>query len=102
MCRIRGYALGPNSKFVGDYAVLKGVQSIKYDVFFKTCWDMNIQLAEIWRMCKRRGFPDRMLEFFKLSERVAEQAHYANESIVNNFHSSFIGSIERYEWQLEY
>jgi len=102
MCRIRGYALGPNSQFVGDYAVLKGVQSIKYDVYFKTCWDMNIPLADVWRMCRRRGFPDSMLEFFQLSEIAAEQAHYANEAIVNNFHSSFIGSIERYEWQLEY
>ncbi|TBL70290.1 hypothetical protein [Paenibacillus thalictri] len=102
MCRIRGYTLGPNSKFVGDYAVLRGVQSIKYDVYFKTCWDMNIPLADVWRLCKRRGFPDAMLEFFQLSEKVAEQAQYTNESIVNNFHSSFIGSIERYEWQLEY
>ncbi|NQX66476.1 hypothetical protein HQN90_10095 [Paenibacillus alba] len=102
MCRIRGYALGPNTTFIGDYAVLKGVQSIKYDVYFKTCWDMNIGLPDVWRMCKRRGFPDQMLEFFQLSEKVAEQAHYANESIVNNFHSSFIGSIERYEWQLAY
>jgi hypothetical protein len=102
MCRIRGYSTGPNSRFVGDYAVLKGLQSIKYDVFFKTCWDMNIKLADVWRMCKRRGFPDKMLEFFQLSEKVAEQAQYSNESIVNNFHSSYIGSIERYEWQLEY
>ncbi|AIQ57831.1 hypothetical protein [Paenibacillus borealis] len=102
MCRIRGHALGPNTTFVGDYAVLKGLQSIKYDIYFKSCWDMNIQLADVWRMCKRSGFPDQMLEFFQLSEMVAEQAHYANEAIVNNFHSSFIGSIERYEWQLSY
>lgn len=102
MCRIRGYSLGPNTKFVGDYAVLKGLQSIKYDVFFKTCWDMNIQLEDIWKMCKKSGFPDEMLEFFQLSEIVAEQAQYSNESIVNNFHSSFIGSIERYEWHLQY
>ncbi|WP_339315928.1 hypothetical protein [Paenibacillus sp. FSL R10-2734] len=102
MCRIRGYALGPNTTFIGDYEVLKGLQSIKYDIYFKSLWDMNISLADVWRMCKRRGFSDQMLEFFQLSEKVAEQAHYANECIVNNFHSSFIGSIERYEWQLEY
>jgi hypothetical protein len=102
MCRIRGYALGPNTTFIGDYEVLKGLQSIKYDIYFKSLWDMNISLADVWRMCKRRGFSDQMLEFFQLSEKVAEQAHYANECIVNNFHSSFIGSIERYKWQLEY
>ncbi|WP_337102531.1 hypothetical protein [Paenibacillus sp. YIM B09110] len=102
MCRIRGYSMAPNSKFIGDYAVLKGIQAIKYDVFFKSCWNVNIKLADVWRMSNKGRFPDRMLEFFQLSEKVAEQAQYSNESIVNNFHSSFIGSIERYEWQLEY
>ncbi|MEK4057404.1 hypothetical protein MHB84_27875 [Paenibacillus sp. FSL F4-0087] len=102
MCRIRGYAMGPNPAFIGDYTVLKGLQSIKYDIYFQTLWDMNISLADVWRICKRRAFPDQMLEFFQLSEKVAEQALYTNESIVNNFHSSFIGSIERYEWQLNY
>jgi hypothetical protein len=97
ICRVRGFSPGPYSKLIGDLEVLGGVQSIKYDAFFRWCWDITLTLEEVWRQCKPCGYPDEMLEFYLLSERVSDQTQNVGRCLVNNNHASFLGSVEHYE-----
>ena len=97
--RIRGFSLGPNSHCVGDLQELHSVEFIKHDIFFAMCWDMSLSLEEVWRRCNKGRFPDEMLKFFLLSERVADNAQYVNRCLINNNHASFLGSVEHYEYR---
>lgn len=101
ICRIRGFSPGPHSRLVGDYDVLHGVQSIKYDAFFKWCWDIDMPLEEIWRLCKPTGYPDDMLEFYRLSEALSDKTQYVKQCLTNNNHATFLGSIEHYAMKFE-
>ncbi len=100
ICRVRGFSPGPYSKCIGDLDVLSGVQSIKYDAYFKWCWDINFSIEEVWRQCKPRGYPDEMLEFYRLSEKVSDQTQNVGRCLVNNNHASFLGSVEHYEGKM--
>ncbi|MFA6292951.1 MAG: hypothetical protein WC637_14270, partial [Victivallales bacterium] len=97
--RIRGYSLGPGCHCVGDLHELDSVEFIKHDIFFSMCWDMSLSLEEIWRRCNKGRFPDGMLQFFLLSERVADNAQYVNRCLINNNHATFLGSVEHYEYR---
>ncbi len=97
ICRVRGFSTGPYAKCVGDLDVLSGVQSIKYDAYFRWCWDIDLSIEEVWRQCKPRGYPNEMLEFYLLSEKVSDQTQNVGHCLVNNNHATFLGSIEHYE-----
>lgn len=76
---------------------LRGIQSIKYDAFFAWCWNMRLSVNEIWRRCKPEGYPDEMLEFYLLSEKLSDRTMYVGQCLMNNLHSGFHGSVEAYE-----
>lgn len=97
ICRVRGFSPGPYSRLVGDLDVLSGVQSIKYDAHFRWCWDIDLSIEDVWRQCRPRGYPDEMLEFYRLSEQVSDQTQNVGRCLVNNNHASFLGSVEHYE-----
>ncbi len=97
--RIRGFSLGPGCHCVGDLQELNSVEFIKHDIFFSMCWDMSLSLEEVWRRCNKGRFPDRMLQFFLLSERVSDNAQYINRCLINNNHATFLGSVEHYEYR---
>ena len=99
IARIRGYSFGPDSKNIPDLDVLQGVASIKYDQYFQLCWDLAMPLETIWQRCRRPGFPDRMLEFFRLSEEVSDHAQNVMGCIVNNNHAHFLGSVDHFEYK---
>jgi len=100
ICRVRGFSPGPYSQLIGDLDVLSGVQSIKYDAFFRWCWDINLTIEEVWRQCKPQGYPDEMLEFYLLSEKVSDQTQNVGRCLVNNNHATFLASVEHYEYKM--
>jgi hypothetical protein len=101
--RIRGFSNGPGFKFMGDTYALKDVESLKYDVYFQTCWDINRSLEEIWqRWNRRQHYPDAMFEFYKLSEQTSDRTMYINRAIINNQHSRFMASIDDFEWRITF
>ena len=97
ICRVRGFSSGPYSKLIGDLDVLSGIQSIKYDAFFRWCWDINLSIEEVWQQCKPKGYPDEMLEFYLLSEKVSDQTQNVGRCLVNNNHATFLASVDHYE-----
>jgi hypothetical protein len=100
VCRVRGFSPGPYSKLVGDLDVLNGIQSIKYDAYFRWCWDIDLSIEEVWQQCKPKGYPDEMLEFYLLSERASDQAQNVGRCLVNNNHSTFLASVDHYEYKM--
>lgn len=100
ICRVRGYSPGPYSRLVGDLDVLNGIQSIKYDAYFCWCWNIDLSIKEVWRKCKPKGYPDEMLEFYQLSEKVSDQTQNVGRCLVNNNHSTFLASVDHYEFKM--
>ena len=100
ICRVRGFSPGPYSKCIGDLDVLSGIQSIKYDAYFRWCWDINLSIEEVWRQCKPKGYPDEMLEFYLLSEKVSDQTQNVGRCLVNNNHATFLASVDHYEYKM--
>ncbi len=100
ICRVRGFSPGPYSKLVGDLEVLDGIQSIKYDAYFRWCWDIDLSIDEVWRQCKPTGYPDEMLEFYLLSEKVSDQTQNVGRCLVNNNHATFLASVDHYEYKM--
>jgi hypothetical protein len=99
--RVRGYSKGPGSHCVGDLDALTGVEAFKHEIYFALCWDLSQSLETIWRRTNKGRYPDAMLDFFRLSERVAENAQYINRCLINNNHASFLGSVEHYEYRFK-
>jgi hypothetical protein len=100
ICRVRGFSPGPYSKCIGDLDVLTGIQSIKYDAYFRWCWNINLSIKEVWQQCKPKGYPDEMLEFYLLSEKVSDQVQNVGRCLVNNNHATFLASVEHYEYKM--
>jgi hypothetical protein len=100
ICRVRGFSPGPYSQCIGDLDVLSGIQSIKYDAYFRWCWDINLSIEEVWRQCKPKGYPDEMLEFYLLSEKVSDQTQNVGRCLVNNNHATFLASVDHYEYKM--
>ena len=100
ICRIRGFSTGPYSKLTGDLEVLEGIQSIKYDTYFRWCWNIDLSIDEIWQQCKPAGYPDEMLEFYLLSEKVSDQTQNVGRCLINTNHSTFLASVEHYEYKM--
>jgi hypothetical protein len=100
ICRVRGFSPGPYSKLIGDLDVLTGVQAIKYDAYFRWCWDIDLTIEEVWQQCKPEGYPDEMLQFYLLSEKVSDQTQNVGRCLINNNHSTFLASVEHYEYKM--
>ena len=100
ICRVRGFAPGPYSKLIGDLEVMSGIQSIKYDAYFRWCWDMSLSIEDVWQQCRPADYPDEMLEFYLLSEKVSDQTQNIGRCMVNNNHSTFLASVDHYEYKM--
>jgi|GEM_PF-1609142 len=100
ICRVRGFSVGPGSHLIGDLDVLESIQSIKYDAYFRWCWDIDLSIEDVWRQCKPRGYPDAMLEFYLLSEKVSDQTQNVGRCLVNNNHSTFLASVDHYDYKM--
>jgi hypothetical protein len=101
ICRVRGFSSGPYSKLMGDLDVLEGIQSIKYDAYFRWCWDIDLSIEDIWKISKPDGYPDEMLEFYLLSEKVSDQTQNVGRCLINNNHSTFLASVDHYEYKMK-
>ncbi len=101
ICRVRGFSPGPYSQLIGDLDVLGGIQAIKYDAFFRWCWNIDLSIDEIWQQCRPAGYPDDMLEFYLLSEKVSDQTQNVGRCLVNNNHATFLASVEHYQYKMK-
>ncbi len=101
LSRVRGTSLTPGGPRFDDAGVLTGTMRFKHDVFFAACWDIDRPLEELWAVHKPGGWPDAMLEFLLLSERVAENAIYVNRCLVLHNHSSFLESLEHFDYRFK-
>lgn len=106
ICRIRGVALHgslgmdlPALTFMDDRVGLLSLDSMKNELFFRACWDMDITVDAVWRLWRRRrGWPEDMFEVIALAEETYERAFYIDRALINGMHSRFSQSIDEYEW----